>query len=96
MDLLMIVSTPEAEPIACSLALAAGRSELRWGVFLTNDGVKVLSNNEFAEALNGADVAIACQESWQHHMGDDPCPVELGSQTNNSLAVAEAAKIVSL
>lgn len=96
MDLLMIVSTPEAEPIALGLAEAANRSDARWGVFFTNDGVKALGNSELAAALSSADPCVACQDSWQHHMGDAPCPVELGSQTNNSLAVADAARIVSL
>ena len=96
MDLLMIVSTPEAEPIVLGLAHAAGGSKLRWGVFLTNDGVKILANGEFVQALGGAEVSVACQDSWEHRMGDEPCPIELGSQTNNSLAVADAARIVSL
>jgi len=96
MDLLMIVSTPRAEPIALGLAGAAGRSEVDWGVFFTNDGVKALASADLVAALSSATFSIACQESWQHHMGEVPCPVELGSQTNNSLAVADAAKIVSL
>lgn len=96
MDLLMIVSTPEAEPIALGLAGAASRGDLNWGVFFTNDGVKALASEDLVAALSTAGMSVACQDSWQHHMGETPCPVELGSQTNNSLAVANAAKIVSL
>ena len=96
MDLLMIVSTPEAEPIALGLAGAASRSDVNWGVFFTNDGVKALASKDLVAALSNAEMSIACQDSWQHHMGEAPCPVELGSQTNNSLAVADASKIISL
>ena len=96
MDLLLIVSTPQSGPIATELGKAALRAGLNWGVFLTNDGVRNFSDHVFADTIAKANRAIACHESWAQHMGDTPCPVETGSQTNNSTLVGEAAHIVSL
>lgn len=94
MDMLLIVSNPASEQIALGLAAAAIRKDLQWGAFFTNDGVKALGNEEFAGTL--AKTAVACQDSWDHYMNGQPCPIELGSQTNNSLAVANAAHVISL
>ena len=44
----------------------------------------------------GAAKAAACEVSWERYMGDQSCPVEIGSQTNNSAMVGDADKIVSL
>ena len=96
MDLLMIISNPNAGPIADGLARAAVRKGLNWGAFFTNDGVKILEDRSIAGVFTDAAQAIACEDSWTHHMGDKTCPIELGSQTNNSLAVSEAGRIISL
>jgi len=96
MDLLIIVSTAQSRAIAEALAMAARRAGINWGVFVTNDGVRTLSDPGFAETLKGASKAIACQDSWRQHMGDSHCPIEAGSQTSNSALVGIAAHIVSL
>ena len=96
MDMLLIISNPASEQVALGLAAAATRSKVTWGAFFTNDGVKVLGNAEFAATVANAESAVACQDSWDHHMTGQSCPVELGSQTNNSLAVANAKRVVSL
>ncbi len=96
MDLLIIMSSPDAEPIAGGIARAAGRAGIKWGIFFTNDGVRALDNAGLVDALTGADMAVACQDSWQQHMKGATCPVELGSQTNNSLAVSQTKRIISL
>lgn len=95
MDILMIISSPDAGPIVDGLARAAVRKGINWGAFFTNDGVKVLEDTAIAEVFADAAQAIACEDSWKHHLGDKICPVELGSQTNNSLAVSEAERIIS-
>ena len=96
MDLFLIVSTPGSGEIVRGLGSAANRRGADWGAFFTSDGVKVLGDAALADILSGAKTAVACQESWQHHMDAETCPIELGSQTSNSLAVAGAARIISL
>ncbi len=96
MNLLIVISTAQSGPIADALGRAAQRAGITWGVFFTNDGVCTLSDQNFVETINGASKAIACAESWQQHMGEAACPVEAGSQTNNSALVGEAEHIVSL
>ncbi len=96
MELLIVISTPQSAPIARGLGDAALRAGIGWGVFLTNDGVRVLSDPAIARTLSKATSAYVCKESWKKHMGDDECPVELGSQTHNSELAGEAKRIVSL
>jgi len=96
MELLIIVSTPQSGQIAKGLGEAALRTGITWGVFLTNDGVCILSDQALVETLSKATHAIACKDSWEHYMGESECPVELGSQTNNSELAGEAKRIVSL
>jgi hypothetical protein len=40
--------------------------------------------------------AIACEHSWARFAGSEPCPVALGSQTDNSTLVGRAAKVIGL
>ncbi len=96
MDLLIIVSHPGAGEILKPLARALERAGTDWAVFLTNDGVRVLADPMLVEALDSASHKIACHDSWQRFGGDLACPVTLGSQTNNSELVGNAARIVSL
>ena len=96
MDLLIIVSNPEAGAILEPLARALGRTNTHWAIFLTNDGVKVLSDPAIVEALGTAQHKIACHDSWERFGEGCYCPVNLGSQTNNSEFVGKAARIVSL
>ncbi len=96
LELLIIISTPESGDIANELGKAARRRDINWAVFFTNDGVLTLADREFAKTVSSASQAIVCQESWQHHMAACDCPVELGSQTNNSALASKAQHIVSL
>ncbi|MCP3869215.1 MAG: hypothetical protein GY703_14160 [Gammaproteobacteria bacterium] len=96
MDILILITNPAAGGIAASLAAACKRAGSEWAVFLTNDGVKVLSENTVVNALKQADSAIVCQDSWGLHMAGVECPLELGSQTSNSGLVSLAKQIVSL
>lgn len=95
MDLLVIVSNPAAGPILKPLAEACGRAGATWAVFFTDDGVKALGDETIVSALASTHASIACAESWDQHM-DGSCPIERGSQTNNSALVGEAGRIVSL
>jgi hypothetical protein len=99
MKLLIIISTSQSAFLASSLISACERASVSWAVFFTNDGVRTLADTLFISLLNNARYAVAkvsCHESWQTHMGDAPCPVEEGSQTNNSAMAANADKIISL
>ena len=96
MDVLIIVSSDAAGPILLPLAKAFDRAGAAWGAFFTHRGVTLLTDAAIAEAVSRADAVVACQDSWQHQLGDVACPVQLGSQTNNSAMVGEAGRVVSL
>lgn len=96
MEILLMLTHPDAGPVAAGLANACDRAGIAWGVFVTNDGVKALAEEATADALGRAQQAIVCQESWAAHMPGEHCPLTEGSQTNNSALVAEAARVISL
>jgi hypothetical protein len=75
---------------------ACRRRGLRWGCFFTNDGVRVLEDPELGRAMACAAEAIACEHSWARFAGSEPCPVALGSQTDNSTLVGRAGKVIGL
>ncbi len=96
MELLILVTHPDAGPILGPLARACARAGISWGVFFTHDGVGLLRDPGLCRALAPAGRAVACLESWRHCMRDDPCPVELGSQTDASALMGRARRVVSL
>lgn len=96
MDLLIVVSHPNAGPVITPLAEACGRAGLKWAAFFTNDGVATLMNADLLNALKSASDAIVCQDSWALHMNDKECPITLGSQTTNSALVGQANRVLSL
>jgi hypothetical protein len=96
MDLLLHISTADGLRVAEPLAAACDRAGIAWGCFLTGEGVTALGDGGFLAHLTKAQRAVVCEHSWQHHMADRQCPVELGSQTINCQLMAEAARVVSL
>ena len=96
MDVLVIVTTRSAGSVLIPLGEALGRRRVCWGAFFTNDGVETLQDEKVVGALASGERAVVCQESWNLHLPGVECPVELGSQTNNSALVAAAERIVSL
>lgn len=96
MDILLHITTPAAAPIAAGLGKALSAQGVSWGCFLTNDGVRMLDDPGFAAACTSAVRAVVCEHSWDLYMDGRDCPVERGSQTINSLLMAEAGRVVSL
>ena len=96
MDVLLHLTDPDAVRIAKPLASALTRQGASWGCFLTNDGVTALSDADFLSISKNAERIAVCEHSWDLHMAGQTCPVEKGSQTINSVLMAEAAKVVSL
>ena len=96
MDLLLLVTTGEANHVLAPLARALKRQNVNWCAFFTNDGVTTLREKAVVEAIAGAGRAVVCQDSWERYLPGVACPVELGSQTTNSALVAEARRILSL
>jgi len=97
MKILFEVSSGDAANILLPLARACDRNAVTWGCFFTGDGVKTLAREDVRAAVEGgAAKAAACEVSWERHMGDQSCSVEIGSQTNNSAMVGDFDKIVSL
>lgn len=96
MNVLFEVTSEGAADVLVPLASACDRAGVTWGCFFTGDGVLSFSSKDVTEAVKTATTAIACEVSWQRYMGERECPVELGSQTNNSTFVGDADKVISL
>lgn len=96
MDLLFHVSTPDAARILVPLARACRRAHRAYACFFTDLGVTALDDRNVREVMAGASRAVACEKSWHQHRGAAPCPVELGSQTDNSALTAQVRRVVSL
>ena len=96
MKILFEISSGNAASVLVPLARACDRNAVTWSCFFTGDGVKTLARDDVIATIAGAAKAAACEVSWERYMGDQPCPVEIGSQTNNSALVGDADKIVSL
>jgi hypothetical protein len=96
MKILFEVSSGDAASVLVPLARACDRNAVIWSCFFTGDGVKTLARDDVIATIAGAAKAAACEVSWERYMGDQPCPVEIGSQTNNSAMVGDVDKIVSL
>ncbi len=96
MKIMFEVSSGDSANLLVPLARACDRNAVTWSCFFTGDGVKTLAREEVLATVAGALKATACEVSWERHMGDQPCPVEIGSQTNNSAMVGDVDKIVSI
>ena len=96
MNILLHITTSDAAGIATGLGRALSAAGATWGAFLTNDGVKLLDDPGFAAVRAGAARVAVCEHSWDLHMAGHDCSVERGSQTVNSLLMAEAGRVVSL
>jgi hypothetical protein len=96
MDILFHVSTEAGGRLLLPLALACRRAGSDFGAFFTHEGVRGLRYEALPSALIGAQRAVVCEESWHRYCGDLSCPMELGSQTDNSALVGQARRVVSL
>lgn len=96
MKILFEVTSDNAASVLVPMARACDRNAVTWSCFFTGDGVKTLARDDVRATIAGAAKAAACEVSWERYMGDQPCPVEIGSQTNNSAMVGDVDKIVSL
>lgn len=96
MQLMYLVSNGKALDVLLPLLRASKRLDMEWGCFFTDSGVETLDNPEVRELLASASQAVACEYSWERYRGDRTCPIESGSQTNNSAMTAQARHVVSL
>lgn len=95
MDIFFHVGSEAGARLLAPLAQACRRGNHAFAAFFTHDGVRGLDDAGLLAALEGAR-AVVCEESWHRFRAGRPCPVELGSQTNNSALMGEAGKVVSL
>ncbi len=96
MMILFEVSSGDAASVLVPLARACDRNTVTWSCFFTGGGVKTLARDDVLATVAGAVKAMACEVSWERHMGNQSCPVEIGSQTNNSAMIGEIDKVISL
>lgn len=99
MEVMVLVSTRDSGKILKGLAAALARAGVDWGCFFTNDGVELAAeltrDAGLAEALASSSWVNVCEHSW-HRFGEGDCPIELGSQTQNSMMMGGAKRVVSL
>ena len=96
MKILFEVTSCDAASVLVPLACACDRNAVTWSCFFTGDGVKNLARDDVLGTVAWAVNAAACEVSWERYMGDQPCPVEIGSQTNNSAMVGDNDMVISL
>ncbi|HKK14178.1 MAG TPA: hypothetical protein VKA14_05905 [Gammaproteobacteria bacterium] len=96
MDLMFVVTTAESVRYLAPLTAACERRGLHWSCFFTNDGVKVLGDEQVRSLMKRASGAAVCGDSWDRYMGAADCPVERGSQTEHSAMLGRARRVVSL
>lgn len=95
MEMLVLVSGKAASPLVLELCRALNRTSVPWGAFFTDDGVRLIDDAAIVDALRGAARVVACKHSWGRRFQTE-CPVELGSQTNNSEMFQQTRRVVSL
>lgn len=95
-DLLFVASSDRGARVLVGLARACRTRGAKWGCFLTGDGVRLLGDADVRSELKGATRVVACEHSWKRLMQATLCPVELGSQTDHSALVANAARVLTL
>lgn len=95
MDVMILISTRDSAAIAKGLMGALARAGASWGCFFTNDGVELAGDAEVSALLGASQWANVCEHSWEK-FGAGACPVELGSQTQNSMMMGDARRVVSL
>ena len=95
MDILFIVTQAGSGAILKGLTAACRRQNVTYAIFFTGKGIQALAQNEDDFSV-GAEEALACEHTWQSNFGDQPCPLETGSQTANSRLLGNANKVVSL
>lgn len=96
MDILFHVTTPGSARLLAPLARAALRCGASFACFFTHEGVLGLEEEELLAALQAAERAVVCEESWHRFLPGKACPIEAGSQTVNSALMGEARQVVSL
>lgn len=96
MDLMYMVSSRDALPVLLPLLRASKRRGVQWSCFFTDSGVETLDSEELRGLLTCASQAVACEFSWERYRAGNPCPIESGSQTNNSAMAADAKHMISL
>lgn len=96
MNLLFHVSTPGGGSLVLPLALAAQRAGASYAAFFTHEGVRGLQQPALLLALDQAERAVVCEDSWHRFCPGVDCPVEKGSQTINSALMAAADRVVAL
>lgn len=94
--ILFEVTTAGAGDIFVQFAKACDRAGLSWGCFFTGDGVMNLSSDEVIAVTATAVTAKVCEFSWGRYMEELVCPLVKGHQTNNSVMVGNAEKVINI
>ena len=96
MDLFIVIANRNSGNLIKPLAEALTRKDMTWSMFFTGNGVYALENQDCILAAHLANEAVACEESWTSTYSEKTCPVQLGSQLNNSMMVGKAKKVLSI
>ena len=95
MTIVITVSDAGSSRLVAGLADAVCRSELDYALFFTGSGVDTLTNPAIVERASRAVEAIACEHAWQQYQATQPCPINIGSQTDHSRLLKSASRMIT-
>lgn len=95
-DIHFTIAHPDAARVLVPLARACQRGGTTFTMFFTGGGTETLADASVEAVAGSARDAVVCHDSWLRLIGDGPCPVRFGSQTNNSELTGRASHVVSL
>ncbi|MGI9304471.1 MAG: DsrE family protein [Gammaproteobacteria bacterium] len=96
MNVLFVVTHPEAGGYLAGLVDACRRKGVEFSIFFTGDGVRVLENPAIVDCARHAVESVVCEHAWSRSMAGRSAPVTPGSQTDHSRMLASATRVVSL
>ena len=95
MDVVILVSSSQSDEMFKGLAAALVRADAEWGCFFTNDGLALAADRDVHRLLSASAWSHVCEHSWELY-GDGDCGVSFGSQTQFSMIMGKATRVVSL
>ncbi len=95
MDVLFLVSRTESAPLLAGLLRACERRRVSCRCFFTGPAAQLPCDPKIEAVLHACPDSVVCEYSWERY-GKGPCPIALGSQTDNSAMAADARHVVSL
>lgn len=91
----LLVTRAESRALVADLLAEASALGIKVQVFFTDDGVRLLADHEWVQALPEGSYS-ACDVSVRAHAVKVPERVSVAGQFHNAMMVSDAARVVSL